>query len=190
MKVLCFGGSNTYGYDPRSYLGDQYPPEYRWVDLLGRACGWEMINAGLNGREIPRREGELDAACRLVSRYQPLHRILIMTGVNDLLQGADIPTVIARLRIFLERLPLTVERIVLIAPPPMQEGTWTHGTDLPAKSREYVAACAILASELGIYFVDTRNWEIEFTFDGVHYTEEGNVVFAKRLQRALGVPPV
>ena len=35
MKVVCFGDSNTYGYDPRSWLGGRYPAESRWVDLLG-----------------------------------------------------------------------------------------------------------------------------------------------------------
>ena len=24
MKVICFGDSNTYGYDPRGYLGGRY----------------------------------------------------------------------------------------------------------------------------------------------------------------------
>ena len=24
MNVICFGDSNTYGYDPRSYLGGRY----------------------------------------------------------------------------------------------------------------------------------------------------------------------
>lgn len=25
MKVICYGDSNTYGYDPRSYIGGRYP---------------------------------------------------------------------------------------------------------------------------------------------------------------------
>ena len=32
MNVICFGDSNTYGYDPRSYLGGRYDPDSRWVD--------------------------------------------------------------------------------------------------------------------------------------------------------------
>ena len=34
MQIVCFGDSNTYGYDPRSYLGSRYPADGRWVDLL------------------------------------------------------------------------------------------------------------------------------------------------------------
>ena len=59
MKILCFGDSNTYGYDPRSYFGGQYPTEHRWVDILAQKLHCKAVNAGENGREIPRREGEL-----------------------------------------------------------------------------------------------------------------------------------
>ena len=34
MKVICFGDSNTYGYDPRSYFGGRYDADIRWVDIL------------------------------------------------------------------------------------------------------------------------------------------------------------
>ena len=59
MKILCFGDSNTYGYDPRSYFGGQYPAQNRWVDLLARNWTARPLARGENGREIPRREGEL-----------------------------------------------------------------------------------------------------------------------------------
>ena len=29
-RLLCYGDSNTYGYDPRSYLGGRYPDSIRW----------------------------------------------------------------------------------------------------------------------------------------------------------------
>ena len=51
--VICFGDSNTYGYDPRSYLGGRYGPDSRWVDLLAARTGWDVRNQGQNGRTIP-----------------------------------------------------------------------------------------------------------------------------------------
>ena len=51
MKILCIGDSNTYGYDPRSYLGDRYPAEVRWTDRLNK---WDVINCGVNGMTVPR----------------------------------------------------------------------------------------------------------------------------------------
>ena len=54
MKILCFGDSNTYGYDPRDFFASRYPAQDRWVDLLGNNLGCIVVNAGENGREIPR----------------------------------------------------------------------------------------------------------------------------------------
>ena len=34
MKVICFGDSNTYGYDPRPLDGGRYDASCRWVDIL------------------------------------------------------------------------------------------------------------------------------------------------------------
>ncbi len=39
-NVLCFGDSNTYGYDPRSYFGGRYDADSRWVDILAAKTGW------------------------------------------------------------------------------------------------------------------------------------------------------
>ena len=55
MRILCFGDSNTYGFDPRSCLGDRYPAEIRWPERLAAVSGWQGRNVGLNGREIPHR---------------------------------------------------------------------------------------------------------------------------------------
>ena len=54
MNIICFGDSNTYGYDPRSYLGDRYDPDSRWVDILATKTGWTVRNLGTAGRS-PRR---------------------------------------------------------------------------------------------------------------------------------------
>ena len=54
MRLVCFGDSNTRGYDPRSYLGSLYDRENRWVDILGDSTGCDVLNWGDNGREVPK----------------------------------------------------------------------------------------------------------------------------------------
>lgn len=49
-KILCIGDSNTYGYDPRSYIGGRYPEGVRWTSCLSDSF---VINRGLNGMKIP-----------------------------------------------------------------------------------------------------------------------------------------
>ena len=29
--IICYGDSNTYGYDPCTLMGDQYPEQNRWT---------------------------------------------------------------------------------------------------------------------------------------------------------------
>ena len=53
MDIICFGDSNTYGYDPRGYFGGRYDADCRWVDILAVENGWTIFNMGQNGREIP-----------------------------------------------------------------------------------------------------------------------------------------
>lgn len=46
MEVICFGDSNTYGYDPRSYFGGRYDADSRWVDILAAQTGWDDLQHG------------------------------------------------------------------------------------------------------------------------------------------------
>ena len=85
MRLLCFGDSNTYGFDPRDFGGEPYDDGSRWVDLLAKHTKCKVINGGSNGRTIP-----VDPHLR-PSRIQYVNAdiLLIMLGTNDLLQGAS-----------------------------------------------------------------------------------------------------
>ena len=52
-KILCFGDSNTYGFDPRMGAPEQLPYEKRWTGILDSMPCYQVINRGQNGREIP-----------------------------------------------------------------------------------------------------------------------------------------
>ena len=186
VKILCFGDSNTFGYDPRSFFGSRYEANHRWVDIVQDSTGFTMINAGQNGREIPRRNFEFQAIQDLLRQHNP-HGILVMLGTNDLLQGADLDTVTARMEAFLQVLPLPV---LLIAPPTLQRGAWVE-TDSPvAASRLLGEHYRGIADRLQIPFADSGMWEIELTFDGVHFSESGHCTFADHLTQLLRGEPI
>ena len=46
MTLICFGDSNTWGYDSRSYLGGRYDEGTRWPCLLSSALGAEVRELG------------------------------------------------------------------------------------------------------------------------------------------------
>ena len=181
MRVLCFGDSNTYGYDPRGFFGDRYGAGDRWVDLLGKQTGHEVINAGANGREIPRNPYTL----RLLTEHAPVDIFLVILGTNDLLQGASAKEAAARMEAFLDPLLPHCQQILLVASPPMKRGAWVPTDALVAESIHLAEEYKLLAEKLNIPFVDTLHWNIELAFDGVHFTEEGHHTFAENLRKEL-----
>lgn len=181
MQILCFGDSNTYGYDPRGYLDRRYSAEDRWPDLLAKQTCWDVTNAGVNGREIPCNPYTL----RLITEHTPVDIFLVMLGTNDLLQGTSAKETVARMEAFLNSLLPYCNQILLVAPPPMRRGAWVPTDELVAESYHLAEEYKLLAEMLNIPFIDTRHWNIELTFDGVHFTEAGHHVFAEKLRKEL-----
>ena len=176
MKVICFGDSNTYGYDPRSYFGGRYDADSRWVDILAAETGWEVRNMGQNGREIPTAASSFPADTDL---------LIIMLGTNDLLQGRSPEQAAERLERFLAGITLDRSRILLIAPPPVTLGEWVPSPQLIDDSHAFARLCQALAEQMGIRFADAGKWDIPLTYDGVHFTEQGHKAFAAGLLEEL-----
>ena len=181
MRILCFGDSNTYGYDPRGFFGDRYGTEDRWVDLLAKKTGHGCINAGVNGREIPRAPYALPR----LTAHAPVDVLLMMLGTNDLLRGLSAKEAAMRMDTFLTFLLPLCKLILLVAPPPMKRGAWVSTDEVIVESIHLAEEYKLLADRLNIPFVDTRAWNIELTFDGVHFTEAGHHAFADHLTEYL-----
>ena len=168
MNVICFGDSNTYGYDPRGYFGGRYNADSRWVDILVAKTGWTVCNMGQN-KEFP---ADTDL-------------LIVMLGTNDLLQGKGPKQIIEKSERFLSGISLDRSKILLIAPPPMTLGAWVPSTQFVDNSRTFAQLCQALAEQLGIRFADAGKWEIPLAYDGVHFTEQGHRAFAARLLEEL-----
>ena len=88
-RVLCFGDSNTYGYDPvrdgRYGLEERYPTVLQ--SLLGSS--WSVVEEGLPGRtavfDDPITEGMngLRVITPILMSHAPLDTVTIMLGTND-----------------------------------------------------------------------------------------------------------
>lgn len=172
MKIICFGDSNTYGYDPRSYFGGRYDADSRWVDILAAETGWTVCNMGQNGREIPASAPAFPDDTDL---------LIVMLGTNDLLQGQSPEQAIDKLEYFISGLSLERSKILLIAPPPMTLGEWVPSQQLIDNSRTFARLCQTLAEQLGIHFADAGKWDISLAYDGVHFTEQGHKAFVAGL---------
>ena len=176
MKVICFGDSNTFGYDPRAYFGGRYDVDSRWVDILTAETGWTVCNMGQNGREIPSAAPAFPDDTDL---------LIVMLGTNDLLQGRSPEQAAERLERFLVGITLDRNRILLIAPPPVALGEWVPSPQLIDDSHAFAQLCQALVERMGIRFADAGKWDISLTYDGVHFTEQGHKAFAAGLLEEL-----
>mgnify|MGYP002510368064 FL=1 len=189
-RLLCYGDSNTYGYDPRSYLGGRYPQSVRWTALL-REYGWDVINRGENGRSIPCGDGEIHAAIQSLCRVEA-DILTVMLGSNDLLQPScpSARECADRMERFLTALLHAdswekPRKVLLVAPPPMALGDWVQDEKTIATSHRLAECYENTARLLNIGFADGDGWGVDLAYDGVHFSEMGHLAFAEGIHQAL-----
>ncbi len=179
MKILCIGDSNTYGYDPRSYIGSRYPDGVPWADRLE---GCDVINCGVNGMTVPRGQTRYPGLIRL----NDPDLVTVMLGTNDLCSGLSAEQIAGRMGIFLDTIIDAGKPVLLISPPVLQFGEWVMDEDFIEESQDLGEAYRELAEQKGCLFADSGEWGIDVTFDGVHFSPEGHAAFAQKLNEILG----
>ena len=200
MFLYCYGDSNTYGYDPRSFGGGRYPAGIRWTSLL-EASGCSLYNDGMNGRCIPttRYERELLAAsfrkqlARLSEAETADACFFLMLGTNDLLMQKDpnaetVAERMADLLTWLKTQPVFHHlgpRLILAAPARLKEGSWV---DTPAAITESIRLqerYRELAKTNAISCFLPNSDELTLCSDGVHFTEKDHHRFAEMVLKYL-----
>ncbi len=135
--ILCYGDSNTYGYDPED--GMRYPEDVRWPGVLKELMGerYRIVEEGCNGRtcaHTPSEEEWKDGrpylkAC--LNSHKPIDAVVLMLGSNDLKKefSAEPETIadgISRMMHtiaeFLELKQGSVPYILVVAPPLIGDG--------------------------------------------------------------------
>ena len=154
------------------------------MDILMQRTGWEIRNEGQNGGEIPSRPFQYQRAGELLTQSAP-DVFAIMLGTNDLLRGYSAEETCSRMEAFLRHIQPGCGQLLLIAPPPMKRGAWVTEENLIAESVKLAEAYQVLSQKLDIAFVNAGQWNVELTFDGVHFTEEGHRAFAEGLYAYL-----
>ena len=179
QTILCLGDSNTYGYDPRSYIPGRYPESVRWTSLI-ESRERRVINCGQNGLSVPPHPALYE---KMILRQNP-DLLLVMLGTNDLLNGRTADETAERMKRFITSPGLSgLSRILLIAPPPLQPGSWVEGPEVIAESVRLAGLYRALAADVGAQFADAGAWNIDLLFDGVHFSPEGHRAFAEGLLR-------
>lgn len=88
-RVLCFGDSNTYGYNP---MGGRYDEDVRWPMVMQNILGddYRVIEEGLNGRTFSQddpTEGGYKSGVKYLPvclmTHNPIDLLIVMLGTND-----------------------------------------------------------------------------------------------------------
>ena len=207
MKILCIGDSNTYGYDPRSYLGSRYPEEVRWTDRL-KAAGaglvgadgaglvgadgagvfksegtgeWDVVNAGMNGMTAARARASFAGRIRM----EDPDLVIVMLGTNDILVGYDPEETAERIDVLVKSIKSTGKQVLLIAPANLKLGEWVPSEGFIGEIQYLGELLEDVAEDNDCYFANAGKWDIELTYDGVHFAEEGHITFADKLIEGL-----
>ncbi len=100
--ILCFGDSNTWGFDPASITApfpSRHPHDVRWTGVLAATlgAGYRVIEEGQNGRTtvhedphvIGRKGREYLTPC--LESHKPIDLVILMLGTNDLKSTFNVP---------------------------------------------------------------------------------------------------
>jgi lysophospholipase L1-like esterase len=109
-----------------------------------------------------------------------------MLGTNDLCSGLSAGQTAGRMESFLDTIIDVGKPILLISPPLLQFGEWVMDDEIIEESQDLGNAYRELAERKGCLFADAGEWEIEMTFDGVHFSPEGHAIFAQKMNEILG----
>lgn len=184
-RIVCFGDSNTYGFDPRDPIEKRYPPEERWPDLLAASTGWETVNLGLNGRTIPQRKRETELALEQIRKRLPADCLVIMLGSNDALtmESPSAEKVSARMDRFLRELRTAFPELpILLVSPPRVRIPLAHIQEI---FDQLIPLYRRVALRYRAAFASAPAWRIPLSADDVHFAPEGHVLFAEKVERQL-----
>ena len=185
MRILCFGDSNTYGYDPRDVLERRYPPQERWPELLAAATGWDVVNLGLNGRTIPHRPRETECALAQIRSRLPADCLVVLLGSNDalLMDDASAEMIGARMDGFLRALRKALPDLpILLLSPPRVEIPLAHIQEL---IWDLIPVYRKLAAKHHAFFASPPAWQLPLSADEVHFSAEAHQIFAGKAETLL-----
>ena len=208
VRILCYGDSNTYGYDPDP-TNDRYAYSERWTGILQNRLGvnYQILEEGKNGRATgyfpdgrtaAPEEGPEDLAAHL-EKHQPVDILVIMLGTNDCAPGrglraedvaAGLETLVIAAEKWADQNGAVRPEIVIAVPPAANENILhaSHAAqdlkDFYNKTREIGELYQDIAVRHNCLFADARSAEVS-EVDCTHLTKEGHKQVAELLLNIL-----
>ncbi|MCR4746805.1 MAG: SGNH/GDSL hydrolase family protein [Lachnospiraceae bacterium] len=204
--VLCYGDSNTYGYNPMN--GFRYPENIRWTGRLQSLLGsdYKVIEEGCNGRTTvfddpldPWKNG-LPYLRPCLNTHKPIDIIILMLGSNDLKKSfsasaEEIAEGAGRLVDLIKEFTLKKQgfqpSIILVSPSEVTEEIGNSpffgefDFDAVERSKTFGKYYKRIADEKGCDFLNAAEIVRPSLIDALHWTEEGHAKFAEKVREKI-----
>jgi lysophospholipase L1-like esterase len=195
--VLCYGDSNTWGYEASS--GERLARWDRWPGVMQRELGDDVhvIEEGQNGRTTvfdvpwePHRNGWTFLPVALATHH-PIDAVVIDLGTNDLFIPGVNAFHVAHGAMRLAEVVLASDSgpadaapaVLVVAPPPFAAmGAWDMqespgaGEESQRFTQAFIEAAASVHAEEGIVvpLLDLRDHVTSSPVDGIHFEADGH----------------
>lgn len=194
-KIICYGDSNTFGYNPID--GSRFNENARWTSLLQKNLGeeYEVINEGMCDRTgfVDNPKGFLYSAQRhfpkMLSKTDNIDLLILWIGANDLQFQYDISigAIEKGLKNLIESALNKTKNIIIIPPVILNEkileGNFSFQFDETSiiKSRKIGRIFRQTANANSCSYFDINKITNPSDYDGLHYDENSHKLIADSL---------
>lgn len=187
--VLCFGDSNTWGWDPATQT--RLDPDVRWPGVLRSelGAGYWIIEEGLPGRTtvwhdpIEGYKNGKEYLIPCLESHRPIDLVIIALGTNDLKQRFSVGAydVANSVGVLVDTVQRSVAgpgclapKVLILAPPPL--GKLTEFAEMfegaGAKALRFSQHFGRVAEQYACPLLDCADVIVSSDIDGVHWEAE------------------
>ena len=204
--VLCYGDSNTYGFNPANGL--RYPQDMRWTGKLQSLLGndYRIIEEGCNGRTtvfddpLEGWKNGLHYLRPCLNSHKPVDIVILMLGSNDLKKtfhasaeqiASGAGTLVEVIQTFTREKQGFEHRIILVSPPEIGEGicfspfSCSFSEDAVSRSREFPSHYRRIAEKYHCVFLNAAACIQPSQTDSLHLSPESHARLAEELCKAV-----
>jgi lysophospholipase L1-like esterase len=207
--ILCYGDSNTWGYDPKTQ--SRHDHKTRWPmaleNLLNKDAPpdepeWWVVEEGLSGRTSCREdpiEGDRNGLRQLLpilESHRPIDLVAVMLGTNDLKprfnpSPFDIAHGVQNVAVAIQKSDFgpdnTAPKVLIICPPaaadsPALKHIFGDCVELSKKLPHFYRA---LSAECGAAFLDAGKYIKSSPIDGIHLEPEAQRLLAEAVYESV-----
>jgi len=202
-NILCFGDSNTWGYDPATQT--RFSKDIRWTGVLQQLLGskYNVIEEGLNGRTTNVNEKQdhglgyfrpfrsaMDLLSVLIETNSPLDLIIVMLGTNDLKTNFNQSSemIAKNMRLVCESIIdndyFQSKSIILVSPTHINEESpnlLDSFIGTTQASQSFSDSYRKISDDLDLYFLDASESVKTNKIDGLHWDAMQHSDFANSL---------